>query len=682
MTSQDILSASENMTKRFYVGNLFQDVSDIDLKKLFMKYGNIENVEIKNKRDIDGNNIATFAFVTIGMNNKNENAASQCIRECNNLKWKKNVIKVQVAQESFLQRLQNERKVSVNTPPSNTYNPMDLIKRHNIPQNDAEVDKHLKYDVNAFASESTTGISNSRTAKKPKGKENGIIEFTSDEEQDSRERASSRKISTLQANKRKVYHSSSDEEELPPKSQEKSDVLKCKERRPNIYTSNQTSKNTIQKKIDVSDTIKKACEDSKQTSPLPKALPEKRQYYSSSSDDEESSSKSRNKRKKIKSECAKSSQKNAKITNETFLSKLESFDSFWQDNAMEKDVYNPSSKLPSNEEIANSNSVIDKKIFENENEACTEPIKNKKYVLEEIKSKHQTFNISDKDGAVQTNLFSRNMPRFDPTEAEDQKFEVMNAANDTGLETDMQEKTEESAIHKNHEDKKFWMSSSFASDLSTRMKQGANQKIADTNGKASFSFGFDSSNATSGDNKNFSTGLSIEEAESKNTNSFGFNDKTNIFQDASSEEEPEDSDSLSKEKLSNQDILIKSLNRKNIELNSGEKFGLKLKEKAVFASVMNTKDGSRGQETKFDPFFFSLNDRRLEEGLTFMNDTESMDVLRTKFEEKRPILAEILRKKMRNRAKKQEKMSFGGTNRRTNNKKKKFGKKFKSHAKR
>ena len=686
MASQDILSSSEDKSKRFYVGNLFQGVSEIDLRKLFMKYGNVENVEIKNKKDIDGNNIATFAFVTIGMKNKHENAASQCIRECNNLKWKKNVIKVQVAQESFLQRLQKERKVPVNTAPTTTYNPMELIKRQKIAQNDNVEDKNLKHDINAFAIEDKTGISKLSIAKKPKGKENGVIEFSSDEEQDSAKKASSQKVSTFKANKKKVYHSSSDEEELHPKSQEKSEVPKYEDRRPNNYTSNRFVETTIQKKIDVPDTIKKTSEYSKQTTPLPKAPPEKRQYYSSSSDDEESSFDSRNKRKKIKSACAKSSQNNAKFTDETFLSKLESFDSFWQDNFVEKDVNYPSSTLPSNEKIAKSNSITDEKSFgcDNllaENEACAEPIRNKRAVLEGIKSK---LAKSDNDQVVQSNSFSRNMPRFDPTEADHEKFEVINSANDTSIEMAIKAETEESALHKNqsHEEKKFWMSSSFASDLSTRMKQGAKQNSADTNDKASFSFGFDSSNAISGDNKNFSAGLKIDEAESKNTNSFGVSDKTNIFQDASSEEEPDESDSLSKEKLSNQDILIKNLNRKNTELNSGEKFGLKLKEKAVFASVMNSKDCGGDQETKFEPFFIAPNDRRLEEGLSFMNNTESMDVLRTKFEEKRPILAEILRKKMRNRAKKQEKMSFGGSNKKLNNKRKKFGKKFKNHAKR
>ena len=38
---------------------------------------------------------------------------------------------------------------------------------------------------------------------------------------------------------------------------------------------------------------------------------------------------------------------------------------------------------------------------------------------------------------------------------------------------------------------------------------------------------------------------------------------------------------------------------------------------------------------------------------------ESLSEVRTKYEEKRPILASIMKKKLKNKAKKQEKMSFG-----------------------
>ena len=94
-------------SKRFYVGNLFDEVSEQDLKKLFKNFGQVDKIEIKQKNDVDGNLMTKFAFVTV--DNISDDNVVQCIRQNNNLKWKKQVIKVQVAQESFLSRLQRER---------------------------------------------------------------------------------------------------------------------------------------------------------------------------------------------------------------------------------------------------------------------------------------------------------------------------------------------------------------------------------------------------------------------------------------------------------------------------------------------------------------------------------------------------------------------------------------------
>ena len=93
-------------SKRLYVGNLFPDVQDADLTKLFGKFGTVDKVEIKKKTDVDGKVMTTFAFVTLQISDED---ISKCIQQNNNLKWKKHMIKVQQAQESFLSRLQRER---------------------------------------------------------------------------------------------------------------------------------------------------------------------------------------------------------------------------------------------------------------------------------------------------------------------------------------------------------------------------------------------------------------------------------------------------------------------------------------------------------------------------------------------------------------------------------------------
>ena len=61
-------------------------------------------------------------------------------------------------------------------------------------------------------------------------------------------------------------------------------------------------------------------------------------------------------------------------------------------------------------------------------------------------------------------------------------------------------------------------------------------------------------------------------------------------------------------------------------------------------------------------FFFAVNDERLGEGRKFLagQKGQTADEIREKFEEQRPKLANILKKKMRSKAKKQELMSFSG----------------------
>ena len=66
-----ILSHLQKMTvaaseaKRFYVGNLSSDINEAELRSLFERFGPVAGVDVKNKRDIDGNVIASFAFVKV-----------------------------------------------------------------------------------------------------------------------------------------------------------------------------------------------------------------------------------------------------------------------------------------------------------------------------------------------------------------------------------------------------------------------------------------------------------------------------------------------------------------------------------------------------------------------------------------------------------------------------------------
>ena len=71
------------------------------------------------------------------------------------------------------------------------------------------------------------------------------------------------------------------------------------------------------------------------------------------------------------------------------------------------------------------------------------------------------------------------------------------------------------------------------------------------------------------------------------------------------------------------------------------KFGMKLKGKGVLKSNKT--------------FFFTAEDPRLEEGVAWFFEHEiNIDDIRTKYNEKRPILSEILKKRLRNKQKRME----------------------------
>lgn len=52
-------------TTRFFIGNLNTSVKEKHLKEKFSLYGNISNIEIKNKFDFEGEIISKFAYVSL-----------------------------------------------------------------------------------------------------------------------------------------------------------------------------------------------------------------------------------------------------------------------------------------------------------------------------------------------------------------------------------------------------------------------------------------------------------------------------------------------------------------------------------------------------------------------------------------------------------------------------------------
>ena len=137
------------------------------------------------------------------------------------------------------------------------------------------------------------------------------------------------------------------------------------------------------------------------------------------------------------------------------------------------------------------------------------------------------------------------------------------------------------------------------------------------------------------------------QAAKKKKSSLSFLEKNPFkFDSSSSEDEAEGGDEKAERKA--KQVAADVLKAGEDESGIGD-FARKLAEK--------TNSGAAGEAESF--FFTGADDARLREGAEFLRPTETMEELRTRFEAQRPVLANILKKKLRARAKRQEKMSFG-----------------------
>ncbi|KAG0420916.1 hypothetical protein HPB47_003175 [Ixodes persulcatus] len=95
------------MKKRLFVGNLSSTVKQDELREKFERFGHVENVEVHTKRDECGNPFKTFAYLDMELGQEN---LVSCIKTYHGAKWKGSEMLVQVAKESYIQRIQREAK--------------------------------------------------------------------------------------------------------------------------------------------------------------------------------------------------------------------------------------------------------------------------------------------------------------------------------------------------------------------------------------------------------------------------------------------------------------------------------------------------------------------------------------------------------------------------------------------
>jgi len=554
----------EMESKRVFVGNLFPDVKQEDLMQRFSKFGSVSKVEIKNKKDIDGNITQTFAFIDMGLT---ESGLSQCINTLANKKWNGYQMTVQQARESFMERLareRNEKEKKARAPLTKKCEVKDEKESRNFENKDVQSRNYTeeKEDFKGF------GIKNNSREKydplklfksKLAGEElpepmeevqnndnigeirNGVVRFDNEE-------AGEDNCLAL----KKVYHSSSEDEVETKKLTEKKVKKKAKDDIRSKEFKNKMTKRFLEKQKDQPKQVKNTVEKKESTK-------SKSKYYEDSSDESEDEVKGK--------------------TGTDVLKTFQSFSNVWQDSDIDDDDLN--TKIPNESEtkqsIKSDNSEDDESSSE-ESEVDMDP-------KEEVALKDVQALVSDVI-----------MPRYDPTSADHEQF----------LRSSDSKADEVS--------ESFYKPKNTFFEVKTDLKQVFGCKSTNNSG---FSFGF-------------SKDVQTEKVEGEKVHKFGFKvtETPECIMDVDSDGE---------------DLILP---KKTEDVAS--KFGLQLKGKGVPKSEIT--------------FFFCEEDPRLGEGLSYFFDTKiDLDQLRDKYNERRPILSEILKKRARNKAKRNDgnKNAFG-----------------------
>jgi len=329
--------------KRLFVGNLFPEVTSDDLEKKFSSFGEVSKIEIKTKKDIDGNVAQTFAFIDI---NCGENGISQCISTIANKKWKGSQITVQQARESFMDRLARERASKAGEGEKRKGSVSENVEGKKSIYSEKPAEKKLKF---SDASENFTNLGEVN---------NGIVSFD--------EKTAAAKSQS----KSKAYHSSSEEEEgggglsQQVNTKKKSSVVK-----KSIEDKEKLRQRFLEKQ--------KLSTAEKAVKPLQVAKP-KGKYYEGSSDEEEEENK--------EDKNNQTGEEHVKESGDVFKN-LKTFSNVWQDSDdeeedddSESDSTEDSSESEEDEEVSNTKRAnLHKQLQETAGNTDSDP--NSKHVI-------------------------------------------------------------------------------------------------------------------------------------------------------------------------------------------------------------------------------------------------------------------------------------------------------------
>ncbi|XP_054443978.1 nucleolar protein 8 isoform X2 [Pteronotus mesoamericanus] len=122
-------------TKRLFVGGLGQNISEADLQNQFSRFGEVSDVEIITRKDDQGNPQKVFAYINIRVADTD---LKKCMSVLNKTKWKGGTLQIQLAKESILHRLAQEREEAKAKEKKSTIGETNLLENMGV------VDFHMK----------------------------------------------------------------------------------------------------------------------------------------------------------------------------------------------------------------------------------------------------------------------------------------------------------------------------------------------------------------------------------------------------------------------------------------------------------------------------------------------------------------------------------------------------------
>ncbi|KAM3915223.1 nucleolar protein 8 isoform 1-T2 [Leptodactylus fuscus] len=99
----------ETTLKRLYIGGITPSVTDAELSERFGRFGKVDEVDIISRKDDKGTPIKTFAYMNINISDAD---LKKCLSLLNKTTWKGGVLQIEMAKESFLHKLEQERQAA------------------------------------------------------------------------------------------------------------------------------------------------------------------------------------------------------------------------------------------------------------------------------------------------------------------------------------------------------------------------------------------------------------------------------------------------------------------------------------------------------------------------------------------------------------------------------------------